>query len=88
MFYARRFIVATKESGVLSPRLLLFSAYLQVILFRSPLKLWLVPCNHSDTQQKWYFTNYDEDGIPPVYSEDHDDSIDNSKEEENDHDEL
>ena len=47
-----------------------------------------MPCNHSDTQQKWYFTNYDEDGIPPVYSEDHDDSIDNSKEEENDHDEL
>lgn len=55
---------------------------------RSPLKLWLVPCNYSDTQQKWYFTNYDEDGIPPVHREDHDDSIDNSKEENNSHDEL
>ena len=33
---------------------------------RSPLKLWLSPCNHSDTEQKWYFTNYEEEGIPAI----------------------
>ena len=32
---------------------------------RHPLKLWLVDCDKSDTEQKWYFTNYNEDGIPP-----------------------
>jgi len=42
---------------------------------RSPLKLWLVVCNHSDTEQKWYFTNYDEEGIP-------------NRPEEEEHDEL
>ena len=36
---------------------------------RSPLKLWLQPCNNADTEQKWYFTNYDEDGIPPLLEE-------------------
>jgi hypothetical protein len=45
--------------------------------FRSPLKLWLSPCNHSDTEQKWYFTNYEEEGIPAI-----------EEEEETDHDEL
>ena len=37
---------------------------------RSPLKLWLQPCNNADTEQKFYFTNYDEDGIPPILEED------------------
>ena len=27
-------------------------------LFREPLLLWLLPCERSDTQQKWYFTHY------------------------------
>ena len=31
---------------------------------RSPLKLWLLPCNPGDTEQKWFFTNFDEEGIP------------------------
>jgi hypothetical protein len=31
---------------------------------RTPLKLWLVECNSGDTEQKWFFTNYDEEGIP------------------------
>jgi hypothetical protein len=35
-------------------------------IFSSPLKLWLSPCNRSDTEQKWYFTNYDEEGIPTI----------------------
>ena len=39
-------------------------------LYRSPLKLWLVPCNNADTEQKFYFTNYNEDGIPPILEED------------------
>ena len=47
------------------------------MFFRSPLKLWLSPCNHSDTEQKWYFTNYEEEGIPAI-----------EEVEENDHDEL
>ena len=33
---------------------------------RHPLKLWLVDCDKSDTEQKWYFTSYNEDGIPPA----------------------
>ena len=47
--------------------LIIWLSYL--VLFRHPLKLWLVPCSKSDTEQKWYFTNYDEDGIPPVYGD-------------------
>lgn len=30
---------------------------------RSPLKLWLKPCNAQDTEQKWFFTQYEEEGI-------------------------
>eukprot|EP00092_Neocalanus_flemingeri_P057783 GFUD01068747.1.p1 GENE.GFUD01068747.1~~GFUD01068747.1.p1 ORF type:complete len:529 (+),score=152.63 GFUD01068747.1:378-1964(+) len=30
---------------------------------RTPLKLWLKPCNMQDTEQKWYFTNFDEEGL-------------------------
>ena len=37
---------------------------------RYPLKLWLQPCDKADTEQKWYFTNFDEDGIPPLLEED------------------
>jgi len=36
---------------------------------RSPLKLWLVDCLDNDTQQKWYFTNYDNEGLPTIYKE-------------------
>jgi len=32
---------------------------------REPLLLWLLPCERADTQQKWYFTHYQEEGIPP-----------------------
>jgi len=28
-----------------------------------PLKLWLKPCNAMDDEQKWFFTNYEEEGI-------------------------
>jgi len=28
---------------------------------RTPLKLWLMPCELSDTQQKWYFTKYQDE---------------------------
>jgi len=39
---------------------------------REPLLLWLVPCEPSDTQQKWYFTIYQEEGFPDRTSlEDH-----------------
>ncbi len=37
---------------------------------RTPLKLWLVPCNPGDTEQKWFFTQYDEEGIPHPPQED------------------
>lgn len=30
---------------------------------RTPLKLWLVACNKLDTEQRWFFTHYDEDGL-------------------------
>ena len=30
---------------------------------RTPLKLWLVKCSSQDTQQKWYFTKFDEEGL-------------------------
>jgi len=30
---------------------------------RTPLKLWLKSCNMQDTEQKWYFTNFDEEGL-------------------------
>ena len=30
---------------------------------RSPLKLWLKECNQQDKEQKWYFTNYDDQGL-------------------------
>ena len=30
---------------------------------RSPLKLWLVECSQQDKEQKWYFTNYDDQGL-------------------------
>ena len=33
---------------------------------RTPLKLWLVPCSPTDTEQKWFFTHYDEEGIPKL----------------------
>jgi hypothetical protein len=36
---------------------------------RTPLKLWLLPCNPTDTEQKWFFTNYSEDGIPHIEEE-------------------
>ena len=36
---------------------------------RQPLKLWLQPCNHADTEQKWYFTNFEEEGIPQINSQ-------------------
>ena len=38
---------------------------------RSPLKLWLVKCNRADTEQKWYFTHYAEEGIPPHTEEEY-----------------
>ena len=53
------------------------------LFFRSPLKLWLEKCDNSDTQQKWYFTNYDEEGIPAVTDqeeeEEHDDDMDHDE---------
>ena len=30
---------------------------------RTPLKLWLKECNQQDKEQKWYFTNYDDQGL-------------------------
>jgi len=30
---------------------------------RTPLKLWLKPCKMEDTEQRWYFTNYEDEGI-------------------------
>ena len=30
---------------------------------RSPLKLWLKECNSKDTEQKWYWSNFDDDGV-------------------------
>merc|ERR1719219_953958 len=30
---------------------------------RTPLKLWLVTCRPGDTEQQWWFTNYNEEGI-------------------------
>jgi len=30
---------------------------------RHPLKLWLKECDSKDTEQKWFWTNYDEDGV-------------------------
>ena len=32
---------------------------------RYPLKLWLKPCDTADPEQKWFFTNYNQNGIPP-----------------------
>ena len=64
---------------------------------RTPLLLWLVPCNSMDTEQKWYFTNYDEEGIPKVSDDDeyddddienNDDDMESNDEVEKDHDEL
>jgi polypeptide N-acetylgalactosaminyltransferase len=47
---------------------------------REPLLLWLVKCNRADTEQKWYFTNYEEEGIPPYkeVEEDYDDTDEES----------
>ena len=57
--------------------------------FRSPLKLWLLPCNNADTEQKFYFTNYDEDGIPPILEDDLEDELEEELEErEQRHSEL
>ena len=36
------------------------------LLCRTPLQLWLVECNKADTQQKWFFTNFEENGIPDI----------------------
>jgi len=33
---------------------------------RDPLKLWLVKCKTTDTEQRWYFTHYDDEGIPKL----------------------
>ena len=56
---------------------------------RSPLKLWLLPCNNADTEQKFYFTNYDEDGIPPILEDDLEDELEEELEErEQRHSEL
>ena len=30
---------------------------------RTPLKLWLVECDQRDSLQKWYFTNFDDQGL-------------------------
>jgi len=30
---------------------------------RTPLKLWLTRCDKSETEQKWYFTRWDDEGI-------------------------
>ena len=48
---------------------------------RSPLKLWLLPCNNADTEQKFYFTNYDEEGIPPLLEEDMEEELEKELEE-------
>eukprot|EP00088_Acartia_fossae_P014334 TRINITY_DN17664_c0_g1_i2.p1 TRINITY_DN17664_c0_g1~~TRINITY_DN17664_c0_g1_i2.p1 ORF type:complete len:593 (+),score=94.71 TRINITY_DN17664_c0_g1_i2:2-1780(+) len=55
---------------------------------RQPLKLWLVPCNRFDTEQKWYFTNYAEEGIPPYEEVDVDDSDTSEQEDYKHHDEF
>ena len=52
---------------------------------RTPLKLWLLECNPGDTEQKWFFTNYDEEGIPHRSFSGLEDE---EEEEEKDHDEL
>ena len=30
---------------------------------RSPLKLWLKECNSRDTEQKWFWSNFDDEGL-------------------------
>ena len=30
---------------------------------RTPLKLWLKECNSRDTEQKWHWTHFDDDGL-------------------------
>ena len=44
------------------------------LLCRTPLQLWLVECNKADTQQKWFFTNFEENGIPDI-GESEDDAL-------------
>ena len=39
---------------------------------RSPLKLWLKPCNSQDTEQRWFFTEFDDQGV--FISEEEDES--------------
>ena len=53
-----------------------------LIFCRSPLKLWLLPCNNADTEQKFYFTNYNEDGIPPILEEEMEEELEEELEEE------
>ena len=38
---------------------------------RHPLKLWLEPCDETDPEQKWFFTNYNQSGIPTGESSKH-----------------
>jgi len=58
-----------------------FDSGLCVKVTRSPLKIWLVACNAMDTEQKWFFTNFDEDGIPRLQEQE-------EEEEEIKHDEF
>merc|ERR1712216_722773 len=30
---------------------------------RTPLKLWLKECNSRDTEQKWFWSNFDDEGL-------------------------
>ena len=30
---------------------------------RTPLKLWLKPCNSQDTEQRWFFSEFDDQGV-------------------------
>merc|ERR1719483_1953766 len=36
---------------------------------RSPLKLWLKPCSVQDTEQRWFFTRWEDDGIVKLKSQ-------------------
>ena len=37
---------------------------------RTPLKLWLKDCNSRDTEQKWFWSNFDDEGLFLGESED------------------
>jgi len=50
--------------------------------------LWLLPCERSDTQQKWYFTHYQEEGIPPREASWIEENIVEDSQEERDHETL